>query len=403
MSIHGPLNPPSDDEVWEGCSDTELDVPTVDPLAEFNSDTSYPTVEALTDAVNAFAKGAGYAVARAQGKKIKGTTTYKRYYLYCTRGGQERASKAKVRNTTTIKTGCQYQCIARRTAEGLWKWERHGDPSKQAHNHEPALDPSAFVQHRVMASPQKKLIKELSGTFTIKSREIGSILQQRFPESCFTRRDIDNQRSYLRAEERDGHTASGALLKAFDGERVQYEAFYDDPELKNTLQGIVFTFPETEATWKRFGNCLGADNTYSTNRLQYPLMVITTMTNLNTLGIVAFALMKDETRETFTSLFRALDTIRERIGAPIPHVVVTDQDQWQKQALAEVWPDTQQQLCRYHMNANVVTQARKKWKAKEKNNPPDVPPDGGVDEDDDPFEEPQAENRRQEQQRDDEA
>src|ERR1700694_4813471 len=66
MSIHGPLNPPSDDEVWEGCSDTELDVPTVDPLAEFNSDTSYPTVEALTDAVNAFAQRAGYAVARAQ-------------------------------------------------------------------------------------------------------------------------------------------------------------------------------------------------------------------------------------------------------------------------------------------------------------------------------------------------
>src|ERR1700694_2441972 len=130
MSIHGPLNPPSDDEVWEGCSDTELDVPTVDPLAEFNSDTSYPTVEALTDAVNAFAKGAGYAGARAQGKKIKGTTTYKRYYLYCTRGGQERASKAKVRNTTTIKTGCQYQCIARRTAEQVLRTTRSGRITK---------------------------------------------------------------------------------------------------------------------------------------------------------------------------------------------------------------------------------------------------------------------------------
>lgn len=73
MSIHGPVNPSSDDDTWGGCSDfsdssdssTDCEMPSgPGALAEFNDDTSYPTVEALQDAVNAFAKNVGYAVGR---------------------------------------------------------------------------------------------------------------------------------------------------------------------------------------------------------------------------------------------------------------------------------------------------------------------------------------------------
>lgn len=83
-------------------------------------------------------------------------------------------------------------------------------------------------------------------------------------------------------------------------------------------------------------------------------MVVTTMTNVNTVANVAFALMKDETRDSFDALFQGLEKIRALIAAPKPHVVVTDQDEWQKAALLAVWPDTQQQLCRYHINPNVA-------------------------------------------------
>ncbi|OIW24974.1 hypothetical protein CONLIGDRAFT_636095 [Coniochaeta ligniaria NRRL 30616] len=78
MSINGPANPPSDDG-WGGCSsssssDSESEAPSGPaPLAEFDDDTAYPTVDALQVAVNAFTKNVGYAVARHRGKKKKGT------------------------------------------------------------------------------------------------------------------------------------------------------------------------------------------------------------------------------------------------------------------------------------------------------------------------------------------
>jgi hypothetical protein len=364
MSIHGPINPPSDDDGWGGCSDSEDVPPGPAPFAEYDDNTPQPTVEALHDAVNAAARLAGYALGRSNGKKKKGTDIYKRYVFYCSRGGPERESTATLRNTTTSKTGCKYQCIARLTPEG-WRWEQHCDPSKRVHNHPPVLDPSALPQHRKMASPVTSVIKSLSGNYAIKTREISNIIQTQFPGTHFTKKDIDNQRSYLRAEEIDGHSASGAIIKAFDEEGVTYEAFWKDPEVKDVLQGIVFTFPETEEVWERFGNCLGVDNTYRTNELGYPLMVVTTMTNINTVANVAFALMKDETRESFDTLFEGLEKLRARINAPKPHVIITDQDKWQKAALLEVWPDTQQQLCRFHMNANVALQSKKKWAASE--------------------------------------
>jgi len=369
MSIHGPINPPTDgdDDEWGSFSDVDADTdenlqPAAPaPLAEYNNDTPEPTITALQDAVNAFAKQAGYAVARHQGRKKKGTNDYVRYGFYCTRGGEERPSKAIVRSTTTIKTGCKYQCIARLNPEGSWRWEQHPDAEKRVHNHEPALDPSAFRQHRQMKSPEKRVVMDLSSHYAIKTREMSRILQNKFPGSSFTKKDVDNQRAYLRAAEMDGNSAAGAVIKAFDEEGITYEAFWDDPEAKTVLQGIVFSFPAAEEKWKRFGNCLGADNTYKTNALGFPLMVVTTMTNVNTIAAVAFALMKDETLASFTALFNGLEKIRARIDAPKPHVVITDKDEQQKAALNEVWPDAQQQLCRFHINQNVLLRAKQKW------------------------------------------
>jgi hypothetical protein len=81
-----------------------------------------------------------------------------------------------------------------------------------------------------------------------------------------------------------------------------------------------------------------------------------------TVATVAVALVKDESRDSFDALFQGLEKIRERIGAPKPQVVITDKDERQRDALFEIWPDVQQQLCRYHMNVNVALQSKKKFK-----------------------------------------
>jgi len=360
MSLHGPINPPSADE-------EAVDLPFFDfgdepedpedpPFLEYSGGPQ-PTIQALQDAVNEHTKAHGYAVSRAQGKKNK-KGEYRRYRFYCDRG-RFTESRAIVRKASTRKTACGYQATAKLTDEG-WVFYPHEDPSRREHNHPPSLDPSAHPAHRKVTSPVKRVIKQLSSSYAIKTRETATILRQEFPGKHFTRKDIHNQRAYLRAEEMDGYSASAAVIRAFEEEDVPYEAIWrgEDNEI---LEGIIFSFPETQDVWKRFGNCLGLDNTYATNVLNFPLMVVTTMTNINTVANVAFALMKDESRESFDALFQGLEKIREKVGAPSPSVVITDKDEQQRDALLEVWPAAQQQLCRYHMNANVGLRAKQKW------------------------------------------
>jgi len=225
MSISGPVNRRFDDNDWGDFDDPPTEVPTrPTPTAflEFHDDTPYPTVLALQDAVNAHAKDHGYALSRAHGKKNKAGEYYK-YTFFCGRGGSETESKALLRTTSTKKTGCLYHCVARHSDEG-WRWEQHSKPERRVHNHPPSLDPSAHPQHRKIDGDADQIIKDLSSTYTIKNREMNVILQTKFPESCFTKRDVENHPAKLKRTERNGYLPAAAVIKAFDEEGVNYEA-----------------------------------------------------------------------------------------------------------------------------------------------------------------------------------
>lgn len=76
-----------------------------------------------------------------------------------------------------------------------------------------------------------------------------------------------------------------------------------------------------------------------------------------------------------------LEDLRSVVTADEPHVVITDFEKALKNALENVWPDTQQQICLWHINKNVVFEVKKRWKW-----PLGIPPlneDPEVDETDD--------------------
>jgi hypothetical protein len=114
--------------------------------------------------------------------------------------------------------------------------------------------------------------------------------------------------------------------------------------------------------WKRFSNYLSLDNTHSTNALGFPLFVITAQTNINSTANVTFGLIDNEHREGFDYLSQGVNELRVRLEARSPAVTITDKDDRMRNALKETFPDTQQQLCRFHINKNVLLQAKKKGK-----------------------------------------
>lgn len=60
-------------------------------------------------------------------------------------------------------------------------------------------------------------------------------------------------------------------------------------------------------------------------------------------------------------LFSATKELRARCGIHEPLVVLTDQCKEMKAALADVFPDSQQQLCIFHIMKNILLNAKRKY------------------------------------------
>jgi hypothetical protein len=319
------------------------------------------TIDDLHKALNAHGKAYGYAIIRRNGRDVingKPTT----YNFFCDRYGEPRPScGVGLRKTKTRKTGCKFRGIASLSEDDGWVFKHHEDPQHHIHNHPPSLDSSAHPQHRKLASPVKNIVKKMAPYSAIRAREISGLIQQDYPDSVHTIKDINNARQALRRQEKDGCTASGALIKAFDEEGVFYTAKWDEED-PDRLLGLVFTFPESIDTWQRFLDCLSMDNTYCTNVLGFPLFVVTTQTNINSTANLAFGLIDNERREGFDFLAQGINDLRIKVEARSPYVIVTDKDDQIKGALLDVFPDAQQQICRFHINKNVHLKAKTKGK-----------------------------------------
>ena len=98
-----------------------------------------------------------------------------------------------------------------------------------------------------------------------------------------------------------------------------------------------------------------------------PLFEITGTTPRKTVFPIAFGLTSSECQEAFTWLARQLQNLFYEIGLQLTgddhqiHVIITDDDRGMKAALSEVFPDMQQQLCRWHIQKNVLKNLAEKW------------------------------------------
>ncbi|KAJ6436373.1 C6 zinc finger domain-containing protein [Purpureocillium lavendulum] len=179
-------------------------------------------------------------------------------------------------------------------------------------------------------------------------------------------RDIYNARALLRREKLGGLSPTAALIKLFDARGIPYVARWSVSE-PDRLLGLVWTFPYCLRMWKRYPETMSFDNTYNTNRFKLPLFQVTGQTCLKSVYNAAFGLIDNEKRQGFQFLAEAVRELNDRHTIPLPNVVVTDYDQQMKAALESQYPDSQQQICIQHINANVLLNAKRKWKSEDDN------------------------------------
>ncbi|KJZ76337.1 hypothetical protein HIM_04419 [Hirsutella minnesotensis 3608] len=119
----------------------------------------------------------------------------------------------------------------------------------------------------------------------------------------------------------------------------------------------------------RHPQLLMADVTNNTNKYGLKLLEINGLTSLGTVFPVACCFVPREDVPAFTWCFEQLKNwvtgeARARQlddDAFIPHVIITDYDAAARAALTTTFPDSQLQVCTWHIIKNVATYARRHW------------------------------------------
>ena len=175
----------------------------------------------------------------------------------------------------------------------------------------------------------------------------------------FRTRDIYNDRQSIKRERLNGLTATQAFVRELERGDTRVTTLRDE---EDRVCAVFWTYDWCRTMWKKFPEVLGLDNTYKTNRFRLHLFQATGVTDQKSLANFAFSLINGEKEHHFQWLCDRLDELRIDVGADTPEVIITDKEQALRAALANTFPRAQQQLCVYHILANVRAKINTRWK-----------------------------------------
>jgi hypothetical protein len=93
-----------------------------------------------------------------------------------------------------------------------------------------------------------------------------------------------------------------------------------------------------------------------------PFFQLNGLTCVGTHFAMCYAILPNETTDTFHWLFRQIKDLQIQESIPDPSVSISDFDDQYKTAVKQAWPETKQQLCIWHIMKNVRLKAYEKWR-----------------------------------------
>ncbi|KAL5610928.1 hypothetical protein FOBRF1_007045 [Fusarium oxysporum] len=114
--------------------------------------------------------------------------------------------------------------------------------------------------------------------------------------------------------------------------------------------------------WQQFSSCLQIDATYSTNCYKMPLVTVVAVSSEKTSMPICYGLLNNEQVASFEWFLKQVSRFQRAGIISPPEVVITDKDDQLRNAIRQIFPNTQLQLCVFHINSNVVLYIKKWWK-----------------------------------------
>lgn len=123
-------------------------------------------------------------------------------------------------------------------------------------------------------------------------------MNKKFPTARQKRKDIANIRQKLRFETIASNTVVDATLKLLEVYGYYYR--YSISSETNTLDQLLFIYPDLLKLWRENPDILACDSTYKTNKYNKPLFNICGVSRSNRTLHFGLALLEKEDENTFT-------------------------------------------------------------------------------------------------------
>ncbi|POW14110.1 hypothetical protein PSTT_03145 [Puccinia striiformis] len=285
-----------------------------------------------------WAKTHGYAVSKAH------STAGKNVYIQCDRSGkyQAKGTKKSGRKTASTKIDCPFELMgsiptSQKITNKFWTLKvREGK-----HNHDPSPGASSHAAHRRLL-PEQVL-------------EILLQLQTSDDQTLATNKTVSNALQKNRKAALDGKTPVEALMCVLKESNWEWEVKVN---ASGAILNLFFAHPGSIHLARINHHVALLDSTYKTNRYTLPLLHVIGQAASNRLFSIGFCFMTYEDEENY---LWAVNQLKRFIWKPerIPKVFITDRESALRNALEQVFPNAQANLCTWHINKNIATNCKK--------------------------------------------
>ncbi|KJZ73158.1 hypothetical protein HIM_07355 [Hirsutella minnesotensis 3608] len=305
----------------------------------------------------------GIVTIRSQKDKAKKRTI--KYELACdkSRYFNPKASVAKIRNTNTAKiaANCPFKVIVQSLQANNYEWSMR-IVSSLHRDHGPSHSLSEHYHWRKLTAEQMKLLEDLCLDTTISSRSVHKQLCHKWPKIPVRRADIYNWRWKVNQAKRQGYGPANDFVRTLSESKKVWIWGLDWIEDEFRFRHAAWGYHQGGKMWQQFSSCLQIDATYSTNCYKMPLVTVVTVSSEKTSMPVCYGLLNNEQYASFEWFLKQVSRFLRAGIIRSPEVVITDMDDQLRSAIRQIFPNTQLQLCVFHINSNVVSYIKKWWK-----------------------------------------
>lgn len=315
-------------------------------VLELDDGMEFESHEAAYSYYREYAKSMGFGTAKLSSRRSRASREFIDAKFSCIRYGSKQQSDDAINPRPSPKIGCKASMHVKRRQNGKW----YVYSFVKEHNHELLPGQAHFFRSHRDIDPLKNDLR-------VRKRKMSSSVCKQFG----VYQNIECLDTYLRNQHDRGRKLAleagdaQLLLDHFMHMQEENPKFFYAVDLneEHRLRNVFWVDSKGIDDYANFGDVVYFDTTYFRNKFKIPLVLFVGVNHHIQPTLLGCALVADETIYTFAWL---MQTWRVSMGDQAPRLMLSDQNNCIKAAIAAVFPETRHCLCLWHVLEKIPKQ-----------------------------------------------